>query len=1070
MKKKLTRRSFLKASAIVGGSAALMGGTELSKKAGFLNEAEAATADKYPLDNPENIIYSVCLQCNTGCSIKVKIQNGLAAKIDGNPFSPWTMTKHIPYNTPVAEVAKLDGAICPKGQAGIQTLYDPYRIKKVLKRAGKRGENKWITISFEQAVEEIVNGGKTFAHVPGEENRVVPGLKDIYTLTDPALSKAIADDVKKIQEKTMTVDEFKAKYADHLDKLINPDMPDLGPKNNQFVFSWGRLKDGRGDLIKRFAAALGTVNALGHTTVCQGSLYFTGKAMSEQYDYDSSKKKVDWTGGEKFYWQADIANSEFVIFVGASPFEANYGPSHRAAKIVDGVASGRLKYVVVDPRYSKAAAHAWKWLPIKPGQEAALALALMQKVFELEGYDKNFLAAANKAAATAIGEPSWSNATWLVKIENGQPTVFLRGSEIGLAKITKTAADGTTYDLDPMVVLSNGALTAVDPNSTTTPVTGELFVNQEVTLTNGQTITVKSSLQLLFEEANKRSFDEWCAIAGLDPVDVEEVAEEFVKHGKKAAADIHRGVSQHTNGFYNVGTWFNLNLLLGNFDWKGGMVKASTYSPNSKVAFDTTAHPGKITSFGIDIVRSNTAYEKTLLFARDGYPAKRPWFTLASDVYQEVVPSIGDQYPHPYKVLFTYMGTTVYSVPGGHKNIEVLRDPEKLPLFVAIDITVGETSMYADYIIPDLTYLERWEFHGSHPSIIWKVQPVRQPAVKPLTDDVVVYGNKYPLGLEAFLLGIAERMNLPGFGPDGFGTGKPFTHPDHLYLRQVANIALGGKADLSEAVPEADAAEIEIFKQARRHLPTSVFDYERWKSIVGDTVWPRVVYLLNRGGRFDDYDKAFDGEKVKNKYGKQINIYQEKTAKTINSQTGKKFLGLPQYISPYRDSRGNELKDKYQGYTFGLITYKDILHTKSRTISNYWSLEVQNENYVLINRRDALRLGLKDGDKVRVRSASNTEGVWDLGNGQKVPMVGKVKVIEGIREGVVAFSLGFGHWAYGSSDIIVDGKVIKGDSRRKVGIHANAAMRLDPYVFGPLSDLPGGSVVFYDTRVKLTRE
>ncbi|NYE56777.1 molybdopterin-dependent oxidoreductase [Carboxydothermus ferrireducens] len=1068
--KKITRRKFLKASAVVGGSAALLGGSELSKKVGFFSEAEAATSDKYPLDNPENIIYSVCLQCNTGCPIKVKIQNGLAAKIDGNPYSPWTMTKHIPYNTPVADVAKLDGAICPKGQAGIQTVYDPYRIKNVLKRAGKRGENKWITISFEQALEEIINGGKIFAHVPGEENRVVPGLKDIYALTDPALSKAMAEDVKKIQDKTMTVEEFKAKYADHLDKLINPDMPDLGPKNNQFVFSWGRLKDGRADLIKRFAAALGTVNALGHTTVCQGSLYFTGKAMSEQYDYDASKKKVDWTGGEKFYWQADVANSEFVIFVGASPFEANYGPSHRAAKIVDGVASGRLKYVVVDPRYSKAAAHAWKWLPIKPGEEAALALALIQKVFELNGYDAKFLAAANKAAATAIGEPTWSNATWLVKIENGQPTVFLRGSEVGLAKITKKAADGTTYELDPMVVLSNGTLTAVDPNSTDTPVTGELFVNQEVTLTNGQTITVKSSLQLLYEEANKKSFEEWCAIAGLDPVDVEEVAEEFVKHGKKAAADVHRGVSQHTNGFYNVGTWFNLNLLLGNFDWKGGMVKASTYSPNSNVAFNTSAHPGKITTFGIDIVRSNTAYEKTLLFARDGYPAKRPWFTLASDVYQEIVPSIGDQYPHPYKVLFTYMGTTVYSVPGGHKNIEILRDTEKLPLFVAIDIIVGETSMYADYIIPDLTYLERWEFHGSHPSIIWKVQPVRQPAVKPLTPEVTVYGNKYPLGLEAFLLGIAERMNLPGFGPDGFGAGIPFTHPDHLYLRQVANIALGGKADLSEAVPEADDREIEIFKQARKHLPASVYDYDRWKSIVGDTHWRRVVYLLNRGGRFDDYDKAFDGEKVKNKYGKQINIYQEKTAKTINSQTGKKFLGLPQYISPYRDSRGNELKDKYQGYTFNLITYKDILHTKSRTISNYWSLEVQNENYVLINRRDALRLGLKDGDKVRVRSASNPEGIWDLGNGQKVPMVGKVKVIEGIREGVVAFSLGFGHWAYGASDIVIDGKVVKGDPRRKVGIHANAAMRLDPYVNGPLSDLPGGSVVFYDTRVKLTRE
>jgi hypothetical protein len=67
--------------------------------------------------------------------------------------------------------------------------------------------------------------------------------------------------------------------------VIDPDHPDLGPKNNQFAFVWGSLKNGRGDLFKRFVGdSFGSINANGHTTVCQGSLYFTGKAMSEQFD------------------------------------------------------------------------------------------------------------------------------------------------------------------------------------------------------------------------------------------------------------------------------------------------------------------------------------------------------------------------------------------------------------------------------------------------------------------------------------------------------------------------------------------------------------------------------------------------------------------------------------------------------------------------------------------------------------------------------------------------------------------------------------------------------------------
>jgi anaerobic selenocysteine-containing dehydrogenase len=85
-------------------------------------------------------------------------------------------------------------------------------------------------------------------------------------------------------------------------------------------------------------------------------------------------------------------------------------------------------------------------------------------------------------------------------------------------------------------------------------------------------------------------------------------------------------------------------------------------------------------------------------------------------------------------------------------------------------------------------------------------------------------------------------------------------------------------------------------------------------------------------------------------------------------------------------------------------------------------------------------------------------------------MIGEVKVIEGIRPGVIAFSLGKGHWAYGSSDVRIDGKIVQGDNRRATGIHANAAMRLDDHLKNTcLIDPVGGSVSFYDTRVRLVK-
>jgi tetrathionate reductase subunit A len=221
-----------------------------------------------------------------------------------------------------------------------------------------------------------------------------------------------------------------------------------------------------------------------------------------------------------------------------------------------------------------------------------------------------------------------------------------------------------------------------------------------------------------------------------------------------------------------------------------------------------------------------------------------------------VIPSIGDMYPYPIKALLLYMGSPVYALPSGHTLIEILRDTQKLPLFIASDIVVGETSMYADYIFPDTTYLERWEFPGAHPSVAPKVFPIRQPAWPPWSDrhglrrgDAHEHGGHDP--------GLRREARLPGYGENVFGPGGHMKREEDLYLRMVANVAFGDKPDGSDRVPAADAEEIRIFEQARRHLPKTVFDLQRWKSVVGEENWPHVVYVLNRGGRFQSYAKAY---------------------------------------------------------------------------------------------------------------------------------------------------------------------------------------------------------------------
>ena len=409
------------------------------------------------------------------------------------------------------------------------------------------------------------------------------------------------------------------------------------------------------------------------------------------------------------------------------------------------------------------------------------------------------------------------------------------------------------------------------------------------------------------------------------------------------------------------------------------------------------------------------------------------------------------------------MGNPVYALPAGHALIPILQDTEKIPLFVAIDITIGETSMYADYIFPDLTYLERWEFHRTHPSIAHRASPVRQPAIASPNAIVRVYGEDMPLSLEALLLGIAEQLGMPGFGPGGFDAGGDLTRPEDFYLKMVANIAYGDSP--ADVCPDADEEEVRVFLQARSHLPRSVFDPERWKRAVGEAWWRKVIYVLNRGGRWWPYEYAWVGEQVRGKYGKLLNLYLENVATRRNSMTGEWLKGYPAYL-PLTDSLGRPIE--HAGATLHLITSRTILHTKSRTISNYWLTAIQPENVIEIHPSDAARLGLRDNQRAWILSASNPEGSWDLGNGIRLPIVGRIATREGIRPGVVNFVLGYGHFAYGASDVVIDGQLIPRDPRRAAGVHANAVMRLDDYLGNTgLSDVVGGSAVFYDTKVVL---
>lgn len=1044
--KKVERRDFLRSTALLGGCGLLAGTVApvFSRLAHAQRMAELDKGEyKYLHNNPENTIYTTCLQCHTSCSLRCKVVDGVLVKIDGSPICAQTRLHNLPYTGDLAKAALSEGRICPKGQSGIETLYDPHRIIKVLKRkpGTPRGGGQWVTVDFNVAINEIADGGDLF----GEGH--VQGLKEVYVLRDRSVAKAMSEDVAKIRKKSMTVEEFKSKHSAQLNTLIDPEHPDLGPKNNQFVFLAGRIQPGRAELMRWFTSdSFGSLNFFEHTTICEQSHHIAYMEATNKW------QDGKWSGGNG-HMKPDFGSARFAIFFGTGFSDANFGPPLLSQLVAEGLANENLKIAVLDPRLSRSAGKAHWWIPIKPGSDAAFALGMAQWIIENNRIDRRFLENANQAAATADRETAWSTASYLVKIEGGRPSRYLRADEVGV---------GANVEF---VVSRRGTLLAVNPNDKDHAVEGDLEAKVEK-----DGIVARTAYDLFRDRVREKTLVQYGEICGVSQDTIADMAHRFTSYGKQAAAEFYRGAVQHTNGYYNGQAIILLNVLIGNSGWKGGLAQGGGHwhefggAPGNPYNFKEM-HPAPHWDFGVKMNRERATYEESTLFS--GYPAKRPWYPFTGNLYQEVIPSAKDGYPYPIKVLFLHMGTPVFSTPAGHKQIAVFKDTKKIPLFIACDIMIGETSMYADYVFPDTMYLERWGSPGGGPpAMLAALSKVRQPVVAPLPQTAKVDGVEMPINMEAFLIALGKKLGLPGFAKDALGTGKNFDHQDDWYLKNVANIAMGDKK--GDSVPAADAKEIDLFRKARRHLPKSIFDEERWKNAAGVDYWPHVIYVLNRGGRFEDSDKMYNGDTQAHPFSGIFHLFVERVAKGRNSLSGQPFDGLPVAEGP-RFANGKPVEQNGD-YPFHLITFKEIFGTQSRTVPPcQWLTELCPENAVLLNRVDAEKLGLRIGDRVRLSSATNPDGSFDLGNGEIRRVEGAVKVLEGLRPGIVAVSWHFGHWASGSRDMTVDGNLVKGNPKRSRGFTPNPVMLEDTIARDVcLTDPIGGSASFLDTYVKIT--
>ncbi|OGK77418.1 MAG: hypothetical protein A2W08_19215 [Candidatus Rokubacteria bacterium RBG_16_73_20] len=713
MRGDMRRRTFLKLATAAAAATAAPNFREAAA-AEWKEQVGKSGSQPDAVTEDAQLIRSVCLMCHGGCGIQATVLNGELKRLTGNPYHP-NNYDYVAKGDVVVEsdldaglTGKDVGSLCAKGQAGIYALYSPFRLQHPLKRVGPRGAGKWKTIAWDQAIKEICHGGHLFKDVAGEEQRVVEGLKSI--LND---NRAIGKE-----------------ESDFLDEAPPGG---YGPKRNQFVWAHGRNE--QSPLTPRFVVeACGVPNMLNHCSRCAGTFYNVVEDVLNLPPYEIGA-------------YADYEYCDYLISLGSNLTAADYPMQLRARYLQKfakrlGPYAQRFKHVVVDPRFSNAAAKAThngvgEWVPLKPTTDAFFVLGMMRWLIENNGYKKDYLSIPNEVVAKKRGHRNWTDMTYLVRAAK-EPKIYLTGKEAGLGQ-------------SDFVVLVNGQPRMLQE------VEGPADLDAAIVIGD---VEYKTVFRMLRERVQERTLEECERACDIAPGTIARIAGEF-SAAKHPVIEMFRGPVQHTNGYWNGQAVCVLNMLVDNIDRKGGFTPGhGAYKGGVK---------GKLRKpEGVSVCRHKAKYQGKKP------TATRPWFPLARrTVTPEFFASVRMGYPYRVKAYLNYYNDPVYTMPYNVPVVEALLDVKAMPLTFSIDAYMGETSMLCDYILPDTEYLERLGGFKTYPPVKTQVWGLRQPVVGAFDPKTHGYRPIRPDTRMAddVLIALALECGLPGFGRDGGGPG-----------------------------------------------------------------------------------------------------------------------------------------------------------------------------------------------------------------------------------------------------------------------------------------------------------
>jgi sulfite dehydrogenase (quinone) subunit SoeA len=698
-----------------------------------------------------------------------------------------------------------------------------------------------------------------------------------------------------------------------------------------------------------WASQFGTPNYAAHGGFCSVNM-----AAAGLYTFGGSF----WEFGEP-----DWKHTKYFLLFGVAEDHAS-----NPIKTGLGKLKGRgAKFISINPVKTGYSAIADEWVGLKPGTDGLFVGALIHELLSAQKIDGEYL-------------QRYTNAPWLI-IENpgGADDGLFARNEANATQIwdahTNSPMPATSNDALPKLM---GRFTLPDGRQVVTSFTliAERFLSPEYA---PDAVAEKCSVPAA---TIKRIAAEIAEVAFEQQIELNVPWTDYTgrRHekmvGRPVSMHAMRGISAHANGFQTCRTIHLLQIILGTIDVPGGFrykppfpkpippavkpagkvgqIKPNTPMPGPPLGFVTSPDDLLVDAEGVP-QRIDKAYSWDAPIAAHG-------------MMHMVINNAAKGDPYTIDVLFMYMANmswnSAMNVPDTLKALTAKRNDGEhvIPKIIYSDAYNSEMVQYADLILPDTTYLERWDCISMLDRPISEADgpadSIRQPVVEPERD---------VRAFQTVLLDLGARLGLPGMTrPDG-NPRYPGGYPDYIVNHERAP-GLGPLAGFrgpngrhqGRGTPNPDQLKAYIdngchwFYELPNHMKYYRhvnWDYLDWATFFGFMGKPEPIIHQLYSEPLQKFRLAAQG------HGKTLPPVEHRP------RIKKYFDPIPFWYPPFEGDMVSETD-----FPMHAITQRPMAMYHSWGSQNSWLRQILGRNWLYINKDKAAALGIADGDWVTVTS------------------------------------------------------------------------------------------------------